>query len=39
MSSAIFTVRHLESSKYNESQEDIYFVMYNSFNGFLLSML
>lgn len=39
MSSAIFTVRHLESNKYNEAQEDIYFVMYNSFNGFLLSML
>lgn len=39
MSSAIFTVRHLETAKFNETQEDIYFVMYNSFNGFLLSML
>lgn len=35
MSSAIFTVRHLDSLKYNETQEDIYFVMYNAFNGFL----
>ena len=38
MSSAIFTVRHLNMRSFNETQDDIFFVMYNSFNDFLLGL-
>lgn len=38
MSSAIFTVRHLNHSQYATDQEDVFFVTYNSFNDFLLSL-
>lgn len=39
MSSAIFTVRHLANNLFTEDQEDISFVIYNSFNCFLRAML
>lgn len=32
LSSAIFTVRHLANNLFTEDQEDISFVLYNSFN-------
>lgn len=35
ISSAIFTVRHLNLTDYYELQEDVYFVTYNVFNDFL----
>lgn len=38
MSSAIFTVSHLQSGQYLEDDEDIFFVMYNSFNNFLQAL-
>ena len=38
MSSAIFTVSHLQSGQYLENDEDIFFVMYNSFNNFLQAL-
>lgn len=38
MSSAIFTVSHLKSGQYLEDDEDIFFVMYNSFNNFLQAL-
>ena len=38
ISSAIFTVRHLPFDRFQETQEDIFFVTYNSFNDFLSSL-
>ena len=38
LSSAIFTVRHLPFDRFLESQEDIFFVTYNSFNDFLSAL-
>lgn len=38
MASAIFTVRHLNVSSYSQTQEDTFFVMYNSFNDFLMAL-
>mmetsp|Transcript_1048 Transcript_1048/g.1032 ORF Transcript_1048/g.1032 Transcript_1048/m.1032 type:complete len:362 (+) Transcript_1048:203-1288(+) len=36
--SAIFTVRHFNLSQYEERQEDLYFVTYNSFNDLLIAL-
>ena len=38
LSSAIFTVRHLPLDRFLETQEDIFFVTYNSFNDFLTAL-
>ena len=38
LSSAIFTARHLPFDRFLESQEDIFFVTYNSFNDFLSAL-
>lgn len=38
LSSAIFTVRHMNDSNYYELQEDVYFITYNVFNDFLIHL-
>lgn len=38
ISSAVFTARHLNVSQFSESQEDIFFITYNVFNDFMVSL-
>lgn len=38
IASAIFTVRHFNLSSFSESQEDVFFITYNSFNDFLSAL-
>ncbi|CDW77649.1 UNKNOWN [Stylonychia lemnae] len=35
--SSIFTVRHLDIREFTEENEDMFFILYNSYNDFLLS--
>jgi len=37
MSSTIFTVSNIPLAQFNESNEDVFFLIYNSFNDFMLS--
>ena len=39
LASAIFTVSHYQPREFTEKDEDVFFVMYNSFNDLLLAML
>lgn len=38
VSSAIFTVRHLNLTEFYDMQSDVYFVTYNAFNDFLINL-
>lgn len=38
ISSAVFTARHLNLTQFTETQEDIFFITYNVFNDFLVSL-
>lgn len=38
LASAVFTVRNLNITDYNNTQEDIYFITYNSYNDFLQAL-
>lgn len=38
MSSTIFTLSNLPIQSFNETNEDVFFLLYNSFHGFLLNL-
>lgn len=38
ISSAIFTINHFNLSQFTETQEDLYFITYNSYNDFLIAL-
>lgn len=38
ISSTIFTISNMKLSEFNEMNEDVFFLMYNSFNDFFIAL-
>ena len=38
ISSTIFTISNMKIADFNEANEDVFFLMYNSFNDFLIGL-
>lgn len=39
ISSTIFTISNMKLNEFNENNEDVFFLMYNSFNEFYIGLL